>query len=95
MFVNVVGSVKLMITNALPLPATCQAPAVAAVGCTVVEKLVDFLLGRGDSNRIQKYPTQEGHVVGQRRELEILDRELRPRRALVDPSLELFNLRGG
>src|SRR2546423_10934089 len=36
MFVRAVGSVKLMMTNALPLPATCHAPAVAAVGCTVV-----------------------------------------------------------
>src|SRR5437660_12598133 len=37
MFVNVVGSVNVMITKALPLPVTCQAPAVTAVGCTVVE----------------------------------------------------------
>jgi len=36
MLVSSVGSVKLMITNAFELPVTCQAPAVAAVGRTVV-----------------------------------------------------------
>src|SRR5205085_1562623 len=40
MFVNVAGSVKVMITKALALPVICQAPAVAAVGCTVVEILL-------------------------------------------------------
>ena len=36
MLVSWVGSVKLMITNAFELPVTCHAPAVAAVGSTVV-----------------------------------------------------------
>src|SRR6266478_4401423 len=36
MLVSCVGSVKLMITNAFELPVTCHAPAVAAVGSTVV-----------------------------------------------------------
>src|SRR3954468_10330718 len=36
MFVSCVGSVKLMMTNAFALPVTCHAPAVAAVGCSVV-----------------------------------------------------------
>src|SRR3989442_9623069 len=36
MFASVVGSVKLMITNAFELPVTCHSPAVAAVGSTVV-----------------------------------------------------------
>src|SRR5260370_18131438 len=36
MLVNVVGSVNVMITNALALPVTCQDPAVAAVGCRIV-----------------------------------------------------------
>src|SRR3954471_24895604 len=34
--VSVVGSVKLMITNAFALPVICHSPAVAAVGRTVV-----------------------------------------------------------
>ena len=37
MFVSVAGSVNVMIKNAFALPVTCQEPAVAAVGCTVVE----------------------------------------------------------
>src|SRR5712664_3715422 len=36
MLVSCVGSVKLMMTNAFELPVTCHAPAVAAVGSTVV-----------------------------------------------------------
>src|SRR2546426_3033132 len=36
MFVSCVGSVKLTVTNALALPVTCHAPALAAVGCSVV-----------------------------------------------------------
>src|SRR3989449_10918719 len=36
MLVSCAGSVKLMITNAFELPVTCHAPAVAAVGSTVV-----------------------------------------------------------
>src|SRR2546423_10127323 len=36
MLVNCAGSVKLMMTNAFELPVTCHAPAVAAVGSTVL-----------------------------------------------------------
>src|SRR5262245_5504441 len=36
MFVSWVGSVKLITTNAFPLPLTCHAPALGAVGATVV-----------------------------------------------------------
>src|SRR5262245_20050073 len=35
MLVSCVGSVKLMMTNALALPLTCHSPALAAVGRTV------------------------------------------------------------
>src|SRR2546426_4582298 len=36
MLVSCAGSVKLMITNAFELPVTCHAPAVAAVGRTLL-----------------------------------------------------------